>query len=106
MVVQLGLATIPLGMLARAWGLTSETTRGTSGSIRHAEELSTTMAPAAAARGAMVLEDVAPEDISAMSTPEKSAVLASSTVMARPRQSSVEPAERAEPKKRTSSAGN
>ena len=74
--------------------------------MRHAEELSTTMAPAAAARGAMDFDDVAPEDIRAISIPAKSAVLASSTVMARPIQSRVDPAERAEPKKRTSSAGN
>ena len=52
MVVQLGLATMPLGIEARACGLTSATTRGTSGSMRHADELSTTMAPAAATRGA------------------------------------------------------
>ena len=37
--------------LAIASGLTSETTSGTSGSIRQAEELSTTIAPAAANRG-------------------------------------------------------
>ena len=54
-VVQLGLATMPLGMFASAWALTSDTTRGTSGSMRHAEELSTTMAPAAATRGAIDL---------------------------------------------------
>ena len=39
-VVQLGLATIPFGMLSRAPAFTSGTTRGTSGSILHAEELS------------------------------------------------------------------
>src|SRR5947207_14518965 len=51
MVEQLGLATIPLGMRARAWALTSGPTRGTSGSMRQAEELSTTTAPALAAIG-------------------------------------------------------
>jgi hypothetical protein len=78
-VVQLGLATIPLGIVMRACSFTSGTTRGTSGSIRHADELSMTVAPARAKRGASSLEDVAPEDIRAMSTPEKSAVALSST---------------------------
>ena len=48
MVVQLGLATMPFGMSSRAWALTSGTTSGTSGSMRQADELSITMAPAAA----------------------------------------------------------
>src|SRR5438067_12952110 len=51
MVEQLGLATIPLGMWRRASALTSGTTRGTSGSMRQALELSTTTAPARAAIG-------------------------------------------------------
>jgi hypothetical protein len=52
-VVQLGLAMIPFGgAWSRASGLTSVTTSGTSGSIRQAEELSTTIAPAATACGA------------------------------------------------------
>ena len=51
-VEQFGLATIPLRMSASASGLTSETTSGTSSSIRHFDELSTTIAPAAAKRGA------------------------------------------------------
>ena len=58
MVVQLGLATMPLGMRARAAALTSGTTRGTSGSIRQADELSMTTAPAAANRGASSVEAV------------------------------------------------
>ena len=41
----------PSGSTARASGLTSLTTSGTSGSIRHAEELSMTVAPAAATFG-------------------------------------------------------
>src|SRR5437660_1714620 len=41
-VVQLGLAMIPLGIEARAWALASGTTRGTWGSMRQAEEFSTT----------------------------------------------------------------
>ena len=51
-VVQLGLAMMPLGVCRAASGLTSETTSGTSGSIRQADELSMTTAPAAAALGA------------------------------------------------------
>src|SRR5258708_29180523 len=51
MVEQFGLATMPLGMRARASALTSGTTSGTSGSMRQALELSTTTAPARAARG-------------------------------------------------------
>src|SRR5262249_15579371 len=51
MVEQLGLATMPLGIDLSAPGLTSGTTRGTSGSIRQALELSMTMAPALAAIG-------------------------------------------------------
>src|SRR5271166_6622564 len=51
MVEQLGLATIPLRMWRRASALTSGTTSGTSGSMRQALELSTTTAPAQAARG-------------------------------------------------------
>src|SRR5262245_1502160 len=51
MATQLGLATMPLGMFFKAVELTSGTTSGTSGSMRQAEELSTTMAPALAATG-------------------------------------------------------
>src|SRR6185312_14836988 len=51
-VVQFGFAMIPLRASAIACGLTSLTTSGTSGSIRHALELSITVTPAAANRGA------------------------------------------------------
>src|ERR1051325_5828245 len=51
MVEQFGLATMPLGMFRSASALTSGTTSGTSGSMRQALELSTTMAPALAAMG-------------------------------------------------------
>ena len=59
-VVQLGLATMRLGGRIASSGLTSETTSGTSGSIRQAEELSITMAPAAATLGAVASEAVLP----------------------------------------------
>ena len=52
MVVQFGLATMPFGRWSSACGFTSATTSGTSGSIRHADELSMTVTPAAATRGA------------------------------------------------------
>src|SRR3954469_8437854 len=48
---QFGFATIPFLMLCSSWAFTSGTTSGQSGSIRHADELSTTMAPAFAAMG-------------------------------------------------------
>src|SRR5438105_2967992 len=51
MVEQFGLATMPLGIFLSASAFTSGTTRGTSGSMRQALELSTTIAPALAAMG-------------------------------------------------------
>ena len=85
--------------------MTSETTSGTSGSIRQAEELSTTITPAAANAGASAREVVAPAEKSAMSSPLGSAVAASSTTTSRPANGSTVPAERAEAKKRISSTG-
>ena len=69
MVVQLGLATMPLGMWSRAWALTSGTTSGTSGSMRQADELSMTMAPAAATRGASSRDVAPPAENRTMSRP-------------------------------------
>ena len=103
--VQFGLAMIPLRASAIASGLTSETTSGTSGSIRQAEELSTTITPASANRGASAREVVAPAENSAMSRPVGSAVAASSTVTSRSPNGSIVPAERAEAKNRISSTG-
>jgi hypothetical protein len=104
-VVQLGLATMPFGVLSRSPGFTSLTTSGTSASIRQADELSTTIAPASAARGARVSEAVLPLLNSAMSMPAKSAVAESSTTTSPSAQGSVLPADRADAKKRTSSRG-
>ena len=70
MVVQLGLAMMPLGRSAIASGLTSATTSGTSGSMRHAEELSITTAPAAATLGASSRDVAPPAEKSTMSSPE------------------------------------
>ena len=79
MVVQLGLATIPFGMRSSAAALTSGTTSGQSGSMRQAEELSMTMAPAAATLSPNCREADAPMENSATSTPRWSAVATSST---------------------------
>ena len=56
MVVQFGLAMMLRGWFFAACGLISGTTSGTSASIRKADELSITTAPAAAAEGANSLE--------------------------------------------------
>ena len=98
MVVQLGLATMPLGMSSRSSALTSLTTSGTSGSLRQALELSTTIAPAAATRGAHSRDVDPPLEKSARSSPEKSAVAVSSTTTSAPFHGSVVPAERADAK--------
>ena len=103
-VVQLGLAMMPrpASMTAAiASGLTSETTSGISGSMRKAEELSTTITPASANFGTSARDVVAPAENSAMSSPAGSAVSASSTVISRSPNGSTVPAERAEAKKRT-----
>src|SRR5271154_2322404 len=98
MVEQFGLATIPLGMRASTAAFTSGTTRGTSGSIRQALELSMTMAPARAAIGlysrlidAGVLE-------STIATPLKASGRSCSTGWDFPRNSTVLPALRSEAK--------
>ncbi|CAM5631451.1 hypothetical protein SALBM311S_09567 [Streptomyces alboniger] len=68
-VVQFGLAMMPLGRLAIACGFTSATTRGTSGSRRHAEELSITTAPCEATFSASAFEVEPPAEKSTMSRP-------------------------------------
>ena len=84
MVVQFGLAMMPLGGSIASSGFTSETTSGTSGSLRQAEELSITIAPAAATLGAYSRDIDAPAENSARSSPEKSAVAVSSTTTSPP----------------------
>jgi len=97
-VVQFGLAMMPLRALAISAPLTSATISGTSGSIRQAEELSMTVAPAAANLGARSREVAPPAENSATSRPDGSAVAASSIRTSTPSHGSVEPAERAEAK--------
>ena len=79
-------------------GLTSLTISGTSGSMRHADELSITITPAAANLGANSRDDAAPDENRAMSRPDGSALAASSTVIGEPFQSRVVPADRDEAK--------
>src|SRR6187401_2921609 len=87
-------------------GFTSLTISGTSGSIRHADELSITVTPQAANFGASSRDDLAPAENSAMSRPVGSAVEASSTVTSFPSHGSFVPADRDEAKKRISVTGN
>src|ERR1700679_1420583 len=105
MVVQLGLATMPLGMERSSAALASGTTRGTSGSMRQAEELSITVAPAATSRGASSRETEAGAEQRARSIPERSSVSASSTAISPSAQGSMEPADRAEARYRMDSTG-
>ena len=70
MVEQLGLAMIPL-CHSTSSGLTSGTTKGTPGSIRQAEELSTTTQPASRAMGANLSEVPLPAEKRARSMPLK-----------------------------------
>jgi hypothetical protein len=104
-VVQLGLAMMPLGRLASACPFTSATTSGTSGSIRHADELSITTGPAAATCGASSFEVAPPAENKAMSRPDHSAAAASSTTTSVPFHGRVRPAERAEANSRSSLTG-
>src|ERR687885_3038947 len=96
MVEQFGLATIPLGMRARVLALTSGTTRGTSGSMRQALELSTTTAPARAAGGLYSRLTEAGVLDRTRSTPANASGRSSSTGYVRPRNSTVLPALRSE----------
>ena len=74
---QFGLAMMPLCSRMRP-ALISGITSGTFGSIRKAEELSTTTAPAFTAIGANFLEMPPPAENSAMSTPSKECSVSSS----------------------------
>src|SRR5215467_9005162 len=101
-VVQFGLAMMPLGRLATISALTSGTTSGTSGSMRNAPELSPTTAPRAAAIGAHCAEISSGTSNMATSTPSKTSALSACTSALRPRTRSRRPAERAEATSRIS----
>ena len=73
--------------------------------MRQALELSMTVTPAAANRGASSLLVAPPAENRAMSRPDGSAVAASSILMSTPSHGSVLPAERAEAKNRISEIG-
>ena len=73
--------------------------------MRHADELSITVAPVDAYRSARARDVLAPAENSTTSSPEGSAALASSTVIVRPFHSMVEPAERAEANNRNVDTG-
>ena len=100
-VVQFGLAMIFLGITSRSSGLTSDTTSGTSLSIRQHDELSTTKAPASAKRGAHICEVLLPAEKMAISIPDRSAVSTSSTVILWPSKLILCPADRADAIKRS-----
>src|ERR1700704_2074938 len=75
--------------------LISGITSGTFGSMRKADELSTTTAPAFTAMGANFLETPPPAENSAISTPSKEFSVSSSIKTFWPRKSIVLPADRA-----------
>lgn len=101
-VVQFGLAMIPRGRIRVVCGLTSGTTRGTSGSIRKAPELSTTITPLAAAIGAQCAATSSGTSNIATSTPSRAASLSAATSTSSPRTASLRPAERGEASRRIS----
>ncbi len=104
MAVQLGLAMIPRWVRS-ASRLISGTMSGTAGSMRNAEELSMTVAPARTAMGANFFEMALPAENSAMSTPSKLASVSSCTRSGAPRNVSSLPAERAEAYSRSEASG-
>ena len=89
-VEQFGFATMPpfpAFMPRMACGLISGTTSGTPSVMRKADELSTTVAPAADASGANSLEMEPPAENRAMSTSPNESFVSSSTVRVAPSQS-------------------
>ena len=104
-VVQFGLAMMPISARSTSPGLTSDTTSGTRSSSRHAEELSITVAPAWATFSAHALEVLPPAEKRATSSPAKLAFSMSSTTTSRSLNFTVEPAERCDANARSSSTG-
>src|SRR5215467_10248715 len=93
---------MPFGRLATCSGLTSGTTRGTSGSMRNAPELSTTTAPRAAATGPQRADTSSGTSNMATSTPSKTSADSACTSVCLPRTLSRRPAERGEATSRIS----
>ena len=104
-VVQFGLAMIPLRACGRAAPLTSLTISGTSGSIRHADELSITMTPAAANFGASTFERCAGGEQGDVEAGRIGELGILDGDLACPSTARCVPADRAEAKKRISSTG-
>ena len=104
MVVQLGLAMMPLCFLASS-GLISGMTSGTSGSMRNALELSTNTAPALTMAGANLLAMSFSAAPSTMSMPLKASSQAISTGMSWPFQWTACPTDRADASGCSSSMG-
>ena len=96
MVEQFGLAMMPLGVSAAAAAFTSGTIKGTSGSARKADELSTTSAPLLAAIGDQCRDVPPPAENNASGTPSNTSGAISTTVCSSPRNRTVLPALRAE----------
>ena len=90
--MQFGLEIIPLGRFIAAFGFTSGTTSGTSGSMRNAPELSTTTAPRDAAIGAHSAEISSGTSNIAISIPSKASGESATTVSSSPRHISFLPA--------------
>ena len=104
MVEQFGFAMMP-SCAAMASGLISGITSGTFGSMRKAEELSTTTAPARAAIGANFFEIEPPALKNAMSMSSKLFSVSSSTSTSRPSNRIVLPADRADASSRSFEIG-
>jgi hypothetical protein len=79
-VVQFGLEIIPRGRFFACSGFTSGTTRGTSGSILNAPELSTATAPRSAAIGAQMADTSSGTSNIAISMPSNASAESSTTV--------------------------
>ena len=105
MVVQLGHDEMPLGRCARSSGLTSAITSGTSGSMRNAAELSTTIAPAAAACGVHSSERSSSTSTMTRSRPSKQPDRRTSHVTSPSRNGSLRPSERGDAYARSSPTG-
>src|SRR6185295_5324139 len=89
-----------------ALGLISGITKGTAGSMRNAEELSMTTAPALAAIGPNFFEMDPPALKNAISTPAKLFSVSSSTSMSRPPKVIFLPLDRADASRRSVDIGN
>ncbi|CAB4582262.1 unannotated protein [freshwater metagenome] len=94
--MQFGLLIIPFGRSLVFSPFTSGTTSGTPGSIRNAPELSTAMAPRAAAIGAHCAETSSGTSNMATSTPSNTSGASACTVTSSPRTINFLPALRAD----------